>query len=501
MRLRVRASIRWKMTLLYSGLLAVLLAAFGLYLYLSVEHLMIGGLTSTLHARYLQAQATAPRLTAELRATGATIGPRQLPALESLAGPDLFLQLRDPAGRVVAASANLHGLVLPPPQRGPDRLGQGDDAQIRLPATVLLPEARGSDITVARFEVRSGPVRDARGQVVGLLQVAQSLFAVDDVQDKLVDVLVQGMAVALCVAVVAGVWLAGHLLRPIAAITATARRIGSSGDLAHRITVPGRPRGDEVGQLAATFNAMLDRLEGAFAAQRRFVADAGHELKTPLTAILGQANLVRRRGTEHPELIAEATAAIIDQAERLHRLTRKLLDLATVEESQDLGHEMVPLSQVTADVARELAPLAAEKAVQVRVTYAPDVSTLVWGDRDRLEQLIMNLVDNALTFTPAGGQVRLVTRCVAAGQQAAVVLEVQDSGSGIADADLPHIFERFYRADKARSRARGSTGLGLAIVQEVARQHGGRVEVESVPGRGATFRVWLPAGAATGSGE
>jgi len=135
------------------------------------------------------------------------------------------------------------------------------------------------------------------------------------------------------------------------------------------------------------------------------------------------------------------------------------------------------------------------------VTYAPDASTQVWGDRDRLEQLIMNLVDNALTFTPAGGQVRLVTRCVAAGQQAAVVLEVQDSGSGIADADLPHIFERFYRADKARSRARGSTGLGLAIVQEVARQHGGRVEVESVPGRGATFRVWLPAGAATGSGE
>ena len=131
MRLRVRASIRWKMTLLYSGLLAVLLAAFGLYLYLSVEHLMIGGLTSTLHARYLQAQATAPRLTAELRATGATIGPRQLPALESLAGPGLFLQLRDPAGRVVAVSANLHGLVLPPPLRGPDRLAQGDDAQIR----------------------------------------------------------------------------------------------------------------------------------------------------------------------------------------------------------------------------------------------------------------------------------------------------------------------------------------------------------------------------------
>ena len=130
MRLRVRASIRWKMTLLYTGLLAVLLAAFGLYLYLSVEHLMIASLTSTLHARYLQAQATAPRLTAELRATGAIIGPRQLPALESLAGPGLFLQIRNTAGRVVAASANLHGLVLPPPQSDPDRLGQGEDARV-----------------------------------------------------------------------------------------------------------------------------------------------------------------------------------------------------------------------------------------------------------------------------------------------------------------------------------------------------------------------------------
>jgi signal transduction histidine kinase len=198
-------------------------------------------------------------------------------------------------------------------------------------------------------------------------------------------------------------------------------------------------------------------------------------------------------------LVDEATTAIIEQAERLHRLTRALLDLTRLDEGPALAREVVSLGQIAAHVVAELKPLAGEKTIQLTATGPTAGSTLVQGDPDELEQLVVNLVDNALKFTPPGGHVRVTAKHDATGRTPTVVLEVQDTGCGIAATDLPHIFERFYRVDRARSRAMGGTGLGLAIVHEVARCHGGTVEVESQPRQGSLFRARFPAVVADGT--
>jgi signal transduction histidine kinase len=492
-------SIRWKMTLLYTGLLTVLLVAFGLFLFFAVERLLIGSLNETLAQRFAQALAATPQLRAELATPRPGSAPWHLPTLERLAGPGLFLQIRDPAGHVIATSTNLGATQLPPPSGTLTLPDQADTTQIRLPVAGLLPEAATTDITVARFQLRSGPLLDADGRLVGVLQVAQSLLTVDEVQDRLVDVLVEGMAVVVALALAAGIWLAGRLLHPIVMITDTAGRIGASGDLAQRIPPATPARRDEVGQLTATFNAMLERLERAFRGQHQFVADASHELKTPVTAILGHANLLRRRGKTHPELVDEALAAIIEQAERMHRLTRDLLVLATTGERPYQVMEIVSIDRVIAEVVQEFSPLAHERAIQLTMPSAIDTTTRVLGDRDQLKQMVVNLVDNALRYTPAGGQVQINAWRESHGPDLAVVLEVRDTGVGISGSDLPHIFERFYRVDKARSRSAGGSGLGLAIAQNVAHRHGGTVSVESQIAQGSVFQVRLPS--VTGTGD
>ncbi len=493
-------SIRWKMTLFYTGLLATLLVAFGLFLFFSVERLMIESLHQALVARFEQAMSAAPTIVEQLQSTPPTASNTQVPVLETLAGPGVFLQIRGPYGSVIAASTNLHGQVLPAPTNVPGLKGQVQEDLVHLPVERLLPEAANTDIHVARFLVQSGLLTTARGQVVGLLQVAQSLFTVDEVQDHLVDQLLLGILGGLLIALVVGAVLAGRVLHPIAQITEVARRIGGSSDLSHRIELFPRPRQDEVGKLAATCNAMLDRLEHAFTVQRQFIGDAGHELKTPLTAILGHANLIRRRGQDHPELVNEATWAIIEQAERLHRLTSELLDLTRIEE-QEIACDVVSLGQIALEVVRELTPLAQGKVLSLQDTSLKGTATLLRGDRDKLKQLMVNLVDNALEATPAGGYVWVEARPEAPDHPQRVLLIIQDTGCGIEAHDLPHIFERFYRVDKARSRATGGNGLGLAIVQEIVRRHDGQMEVESKPGAGTRFHITFPAFSGFSSGE
>lgn len=493
-------SIRWKITLFYTGLLAVLLVAFGLFLFFSVERLMIESFHQALVARFAQAMSDAPTLIEQLHSRSPNAPNQPVPVLETLAGPGVFLQIRGPDGRVIAASTNLHGQVLSAPMTIPRRPGQVQEEQVQLPVERLLPEAAQTDIHQARFLVQSGLLTTAHGQVVGLLQVAQSLFTVDEVQDQLVDRLLQGILGGLVIALVVGALLAGRVLRPIAQITEAARQIGGSSDLSHRIELFPHPRQDEVGRLVATCNAMLERLEHAFAVQRQFIADAGHELKTPLTAILGHANLIRRRGHDHPELVNEATMSIIDQAERLHRLTSALLDLTRLEE-QEMARDVVSLGQLALEVVSELTPLAQGKGLSLQDTSPKGTATLIRGDRDKLKQLLVNLVDNALEATPAGGQVRVEARPGAPDHQQHVLLTIQDTGCGIAAHDLPHIFERFYRVDKARSRATGGNGLGLAIVQEITQRHEGQIEVESRPGAGSRFQITFPAFNDVPSGE
>jgi len=491
-------SIRWKMTLLYTALLTLLMVLFSLFLFFSIERLMTNSLTQTLEVRFKQAQDSSSQIAKELASLNSTSSetnqkPSQLSSLEQLAGPGLFWQIRDIQGQIMATSANLNGQLLPTPANKPARTDQIQNEQIRLPIANLLPEVATTDIKEARFQMFSSQLVDASGQELGILQAAQSLLALDEVQDGMVDVLEQGIAVALVVAIVAGLWLAGRLLRPIARITATAQQIGSSQDLSQRLALTWvKPKQDEVGKLTITFNTMLERLEAAFKTRQQFVADASHELKTPLTAILGHANLLRRRGKANPVLLEETTAAIIHQAERLHRLTLSLLELAQADEKRVLVRQELSLIELVSEVVKEVTPLAQTKAIQLSFTSPQEIPLLVAGDRDKLKQVVLNLIDNALKFTPPGGQVRVNTSQELKDQKEVILLEVEDSGCGIATTHLPHIFERFYRAEISRSRGSGGSGLGLAIVQEVVRQHGGEIEVQSQTGQGSVFRVYLP---------
>jgi signal transduction histidine kinase len=320
----------------------------------------------------------------------------------------------------------------------------------------------------------------------------------DEVQDQLIDVLLIGIAIALGSAMLIGGWLAGRLLRPVARMTHLAQQIGKSHDLSQRITTSGRIPRDEVGTLAVTFDTMLERLERAFLPQQQFIADAGHELKTPLTAILGHANVIRRHGTRNPELAKEALSEILEQAQRMHRLVEDLLILAQSGESKKIIPGQVSISQLIREVTRELAPLAQEKAIQFTVTTHLEDTTTVEGVRDALKRMATNLIDNALKFTPEGGQVSVITWQETHGAKREVILEVRDSGCGIASTEIPHIFERWYRVDKARTRATGGSGLGLSIVQAIVERHLGTVSVKSQIGKGSVFQVRLPEAFETG---
>ena len=286
-----------------------------------------------------------------------------------------------------------------------------------------------------------------------------------------------GLTVAL-----AGSWLiAGGALRPVDRMTEAAGAIARSRDLSRRIATP--PRQDEIGRLARTFNAMLASIEGAYAAQQRFVADASHELRAPLTAIQANLELLQR----HPEMSGadrdEALSEAGRESARLSRLVADLLALARADAGVPLKHTQVDLDGVVLEAVSTARALARGQVVMLDA-FEP---VQVRGDEDRLKQMFLILLDNALKYTPAGGTVAVGLRR----QRDTAELVVRDTGVGIPGHDLPHVFERFYRADPGRGRDPGGTGLGLPIAQWIAEQHGGQIDIASPPGGGTTVTVRL----------
>jgi signal transduction histidine kinase len=278
-------------------------------------------------------------------------------------------------------------------------------------------------------------------------------------------------------------WLvAGRALRPVAALTATAEAIARSRSFRRR--VPAEGGRDELGRLAATFNEMLGSLDGAYQAEQRFVADASHELRAPLTAIQANLELLERRPDLPPEARREAVAEAGREARRLAALVADLLALARADAGVALRREPVELDRVLLDAAAEARHLGRGPRLEVGALEP----VAVQGDRDRLRQLLLILLDNALKYTPPAGQVTVGLRR----DGTAAELFVRDTGVGIAPEHLARVFERFYRADAARARDPGGSGLGLPIARWIARQHGGDVSLASEPGRGTTATVRLP---------
>ncbi|HYT34934.1 MAG TPA: HAMP domain-containing sensor histidine kinase [Ktedonobacteraceae bacterium] len=353
------------------------------------------------------------------------------------------------------------------------------------------------------FEFDQAAIVNQQQQVVALLVVGIP----SDVPYWLSDLLsVFAMAVplVLLLSIAAGYWLAGRAMRPVQAITRTAQQI-SETDLHRRLKLKQR---DEMGELAATFDRMLDRLEAAFARQRQFTADASHELRTPLSIV----DLEATRALAHdltPQENQQAFTTIQQENRHMTQLVNDLLMLARADAGQNkIKHEEVDVSEVVVDTVERLAPLAEHAGIVMKVAPLPEL--IILGDRIYLVQLLTNIIENALKYSSATGtnvDINLVQQRKQG--QAWAILSVCDDGPGIASEHLPHLFERFYRVDQTRTHSQEMSpdngrptgnGLGLSIAQWIAQEHGGEITVRSAPGCGSVFEIWLPlqsAGATT----
>jgi heavy metal sensor kinase len=340
------------------------------------------------------------------------------------------------------------------------------------------------DTRVAGVDLRvlTAPVRTDDG-IVGAVEVGLSKEEVQGTLTLLVVIIAVAYPLALVVAGIGGVFLADRALSPIDRLTRVARRI-SAEDLSQRLNM--RLPDDEVGRLANTFDDMIARLDEAFRRQRQFTADASHELRTPLTAIKGQTEVALQRDRDS-DTYKEVLSKVNGEVDRMIRLVGSLLTLARADAHQiPVGRESMDLVAVVTDAVEQVRPAALEKAISLNVRSNSEVR--LQADQDLILQLMLNLLDNSVKYTPNGGAIEISLR--AAGGQAEVT--VSDTGPGIAPEHLPHIFDRFYRVGKARTRAEGGAGLGLSISRWIAEAHGGTLRVESTPGHGSKFTVSLP---------
>ncbi len=320
--------------------------------------------------------------------------------------------------------------------------------------------------------------------LVGWVQLALPLEQVSEPLGRLLRSLLLAAPLALLLAAFSGYWLAGRALRPVELIRSRAQEI-SQANLSSRVPVE-NPH-DELGRLARTFNEMLDRLQEAFESQRRFMADASHELKTPLSVL--RARWEREiENAELPRSLRERLVRDVEELARLNKLVEDLLLLTRADGGKIvLNRETVELKRVLESVLEDARTLAGEKKQKLEADL--DERAAVRGDSGRLHQLFLNLLDNAVKYSPPGARVRLSCRR----EDNSVVVEVSDDGQGIPPEDLPRIFDRFYRVDKSRSRELGGSGLGLSICKWIAEAHGGSISIESAPGQGTTVTVRLPA--------
>ena len=356
--------------------------------------------------------------------------------------------------------------------------------------TPLIPPEGPLPETNARRQLPLAPAIRMLSTPIGrparfILQVGKVEADVPRLRALLLTTLAAALILGLPVAALGGWWLAGRALAPVRAMTETANRIEAK-NLAERLPLP--PRNDELGKLAHTFNQLLDRLQAAFQRERRFTADVSHDLRTPLALMKSSIGVALNRPRSATEL--QGTLVEIDgQIDRLSGILDASLTLSRADSGQ-LGEHFAPLnlSELLVDLAETSTPYAEEERNQ---TVACDIAADLWvkGDRDYLTRLFLNLLDNAMQYTPPGGTIRL-TAAPDGGQIAAVI---EDDGPGIAPEDLSHVFDRFYRADKARTGGiREHAGLGLSIAQAIAHAHGGEITVESQLGHGSRFTVWLP---------
>lgn len=456
----IRLSIRLRLTLWYMALLGGALVAFSLLLFFMMSSHLQEMTEETINRH-------AAHVVDTLRAASLD-SPQTVTLLEALEAPALHTEVLSVRGESLVQNRPGH-------------------VEVDVPAG-MLQQARSGD--EARFDAMTSDGRTVRALIRPLhLDSDLLLLVAADKEDagrtlsRLRLALIAGSLIVLLLGFAASSSVAGEALRPVANMIETARAIALSKGFSRRIE--GIERRDELGKLAGTFNQMLASLEEAYEGQKRFIADASHELRAPLATLMGNLDLLTQYEGIPPAERHEVLADLRSETQRMTRLVEDLLSLARADAGQTVDFQEVDLDQLVMEIFRSVKVRAGD-ALEVRVDRLE--AARVIGDKDRLKQLLVILSDNALGYTPSGG--RITFDLIVRGEMAE--LSVEDTGIGIHPEDLPHVFERFYRADKARSRTSGGTGLGLSIAQWIAEIHGGEIKVESEPNRGSRFTLALP---------
>jgi len=452
-------SLRVRLTLLYTALVGGVLLLFGVATLQLISITLINQVDAIL-------EETAIETIQDIRVNNhgeLTVLPN--PNLEFAA--NVYIQVWSRDDDLKESSINIRWLEKPLDARG---------------RQIAKPIFRDSTIEGVHIRVLSVPLMIG-DRPIGTLQVGASLAIVDATKSRMVTTLIFGVIISMAVAAIAVSFTTYRSLAPLNSVTQTALHITQADDLSRRIPYQGSPD-DEVGQLIHAFNQTLSRLENLFHAQRRFIADVGHELRTPLTVIKGNVSLMRRMNIIDGELIG----SIESEVDRLTRMVGDLLLLAQAEAGKiPLDHRLVELDTLLLDVLQQTKILAQGK---INIHIGDIDQVLVCGDHDRLKQVFINLISNAIKYTPEGGEIVVGVGKVK--EQARVI--IADNGPGISAEDIPHIFERFYRTGKSRTRTQDGKGygLGLSIAYWIVRNHGGHIDVDSKVGKGTTFCVWLP---------
>lgn len=456
--------VRIRLTLWYTALLGAILISFSVLLYMVLAFFLYDQVDQNL--RDLAAQFGRELQNSTLQLTESRL---VLPEISNLSSPSVFIQVVDTEGKFVGATQNLGDVRIPyPPEIHQENL-RGKALRITIHVADIPVRLYAAPIFVG------SPPKKPLGAVI----VGQSLESIETTLRLTALFLTGGTLAAMLLAAMIGAFLARKSFQPIDEINKTVKRIVGAQDLQQRLLMPAAM--DEIGQLTVTINNMLERLHNFFQAQVRLSADVSHELRTPLTVIRGNVDLLRRGAADDPAELKETLAVIDGELDRMSRIVADLLLLSQADAGMSLRMGTVELDTILLEVYQR----ARVMANGVTIKLGHEDQAVVYGDADRLRQLLINLVTNALKHTPPGGSVTLSLYRDAEW----VRIIVADTGRGIATTALPHIFERFYKAENNKQKG---SGLGLSIAQWIARAHHGQVTVTSEQGQGSTFTLWLP---------
>jgi two-component system, OmpR family, sensor histidine kinase ArlS len=469
-------SLKWKIALGYSALLIVAMTVMSGIIVWRFQQILYDQAATSVNATMKAIVAFAQQSTTPFSLEDSSTGTLQFlfnsSNLATWNSANSYVQVDSSNGYPLAKTANLGSLTIP----ANPKLSASHDVAFR-----QVPLGGRSFLVEDRY-LRAGAS-------AAIIHVAEPLDTLQRTFARAREAIAIVLGATAAAVVVFSIVFAAQATTPINELSREMREIGSDrlGIAAGKGTLggPRRTGRDEVGRLAQSFGDLLARLAEAFARERQFISDASHELKTPLTSINANAQMLLRWGDRDEAVRRESLETIVRESADLAAMVNGMLTLAKADRGDEIPKEPLSLAQIASEVSQNAAPRAAEKEIALQFSHAG--TPIVYGDPNLLRQLVGNLVDNAIKFSERGS-----VKISVGENGASAWVDVTDTGPGIPESELSNIFERFYRADKARSRDVPGTGLGLAIVRSIARVHGGEATVSNAPGGGARFRVLLP---------